>query len=247
MNPYYSACDEFGLYLYLHTKLDLPNSAETVLHFFDTLNKRYPELTDLEQRETGEFILEEDNDNETHKAIVLDKRKVVSMIDNPQSIKEADELHERVLELSPYHLNVGSLNCESIELVFSFDYLYQGNHDEVIADALASGTPFEGLLNYAGGKALHFEPALVVALDPKCRLQARVWVESRTNAAQVATGFFPESPLSVYLAVTQIWGRLGNKTFFEVYRELRAMAQEFAETFILPQILKPLRQSIGQI
>ena len=37
MNPYSSLCDDFGVYVYLNTKMELPSGRETVLHFFDSL------------------------------------------------------------------------------------------------------------------------------------------------------------------------------------------------------------------
>src|SRR5260370_303479 len=41
MTPYSSLCDDFGVYVYLTTKMDLPSGRETVLHFFEGLRKTY--------------------------------------------------------------------------------------------------------------------------------------------------------------------------------------------------------------
>ena len=57
MNPYSSLCDDFGVYVYLNTKMELPSNRETVLHFFESLRKQFPEMTDFDKRETGEFVL----------------------------------------------------------------------------------------------------------------------------------------------------------------------------------------------
>ena len=43
MNPYSSLCDDFGVYVYLNTKMELPTGRETVLHFFDGLQKTFPQ------------------------------------------------------------------------------------------------------------------------------------------------------------------------------------------------------------
>jgi len=40
MNPYSSLCDDFGVYVYLNTRMELPTNRETVLHFFESLRKR---------------------------------------------------------------------------------------------------------------------------------------------------------------------------------------------------------------
>src|SRR5437016_3167738 len=37
MNPYSSLCDDFGVYVYLNSKMELPSGRETILHFFDSL------------------------------------------------------------------------------------------------------------------------------------------------------------------------------------------------------------------
>src|SRR5271166_4604206 len=39
MTQYSSLCDDFGIYVYTNTKMELPNRRETVLHFFDGLQK----------------------------------------------------------------------------------------------------------------------------------------------------------------------------------------------------------------
>ena len=67
MNPYSSLCDDFGVYIYLNTKMELPSGRETVLHFFDTLQKQYPQMTDFECRESGEYVLEEDRDQGSYR------------------------------------------------------------------------------------------------------------------------------------------------------------------------------------
>src|SRR5262245_37887759 len=41
MNPYSSLCDDFGVYVYLTTKMDLPSGRETVLHYFDGIRKTF--------------------------------------------------------------------------------------------------------------------------------------------------------------------------------------------------------------
>jgi len=161
----------------------------------------------------------------------------VSAFSNPATLDDADRQHERVLDLAPYHLDLTALNCESLEVVFSFDFVYPGNHDEVIAEALAANSPFDPLLQHPGAKVLHFEPSMVVALDEKCRLQARLWVESRTNTFQVQSGQFPEAPISVYFMVNQMWGKGAPNSFVESYQHQRKLAQEFVDkTFSFPSV-----------
>ena len=63
MHPYSSLCDDFGVYVYLNTKMELPTNRETVLHFFEALQKFFPKMTDFERRDSGEYVLEEDRES----------------------------------------------------------------------------------------------------------------------------------------------------------------------------------------
>jgi hypothetical protein len=244
MNPFAAICDDFGVFAYLNTKLDLPTASETVLHFFEAIQKSFPEMTGFERREGGEFVLEEEQEEGSLRSVTLESRRLASAHMNPPSLEDADRQHERVLDLAPYHLDLSSLNCDSLDVVFTFDFLYNGNHDEVVAEALAQGSPFEGLLQLPGSRVTHFEPSLMVTLDDACRLQARMWVESRTTAFQVKTGQYTEAPITVYFQLHQEWAGNQFKSFAEAYRERRRLAQELVESHVLPGILQPLHLTI---
>src|SRR5262245_42321665 len=245
MNPYSTLCDDFGVYVYLNTKVDLPSASETVLHFFDAVQKAFPEMTEFERRDSGEFVLEEDREQDSVRSVALDTRRLVSAFTNPITLEDADGQHERVLGLAPYHLDLTALNCDALEVVFSFDFIYQGNHDEVIAEALALNTPFESLMQHPGARTLHYEPSMVVSLDEKCRLQARLWLESRTNTFQVQSGQYPEAPISVYFMVNQVWGKSAPTSFVESYRNQRKLAQDLVDSMVIPNVLRPLHQTIS--
>src|SRR5262249_3088083 len=128
---------------------------------------------------------------------------------------------------------------------FSFDFVYQGNHDEVIAEALAASTPFESLMQQPGARTLHYEPSMVVSLDEKCRLQARLWLESRTNTFPVQSGQYPRAPSNVYLMGTQVGGKAAPASLVESYRNQRRLAQELVDAMVIPNVLRPLHQTIS--
>jgi hypothetical protein len=245
MNPYAALCDDFGLFAYLNTKLDLPTGSETVVHFFETIQKSFPQMTEFARRENGEFVLEEDRNEGSLRSVTLESRRLASAHMNPDSLEDADRQHERVLEIAPFHLDLSRINCDSLDVVFTFDFLYQGNHDEVVAEALAQGSPFEGLLQLPGSRVTHFEPSMMVTLDDHGRLQARLWVESRTTAYQVQTGTYTEAPITVYFQLHQDWNRQPFKNFSDAYWNRRHLAQELIESHVLPGILLPLHQTIS--
>src|SRR5262245_66483607 len=115
MNPYSSLCDDFGVYVYVNTKMELPTNRETVLHFFDSLQKTYPQLKDFECRESGEYVLEEDREQGNYRWVSLDSRRICSGSVNPPEIEAADAFHDRILEMAPYHLDFSPLDCEALD------------------------------------------------------------------------------------------------------------------------------------
>src|SRR4051794_41892244 len=103
MNPYSSLCDDFGVYVYVNTKMELPTRRETVLHFFDSLQKTFPQMTDFDCRESGEYVLEEDREQGSYRWGTLEARRLCIGYVNPPGLEDADALHEMVLEGAPDH------------------------------------------------------------------------------------------------------------------------------------------------
>jgi hypothetical protein len=244
MTPYSSLCDDFGIYVYVNTKMELPSGRETVLHFFNSLQKTFPTMSDFDCRGGNEYVLEEDREQGSYRWIGLELKRFASGFVNPPSVEAADTQHERVLEIAPYHLDFGSLDCESLDVLFSFDFLYSGNHDELVAEALGLNTTLESVLQMQGTKVLGYEPSLMLALDDTCRLQCRLNIETRTNAYQIRTNQFPEAPITVYFTVRQYWAKQTGKTFIEGYRNQRKICQELVDQHIIPAVIKPLSQTI---
>jgi len=245
MTSYGSLCDDFGVSSYLMGKVEMPTGREAVLHFFEALQKANPKMTDFEKRDSGEYTLEEDRDVGTYRWASLDARRLCTGYVNPPALEDADEHNQRVLEMATYHLDLHGLQTDALDVLYYFDFLYQGNHDEVIAEALASGTPLEGLAQVPGGRVLHYQPTLMMALDDACQLQCRLSIETRTNAYQVRTGHFPESPISVYFTVRQFWGKQPFKTFVESYQNQRRVLDELVNTYVIPNVITPVQRVIG--
>ena len=145
---------------------------------------------------------------------------------NPDTPDDAFRQHEMVLELAPHLLTMSTLDCEALDVMFGFDFTYEGNHDELVAEALGLGPSLEGLLEIPGGRVIHFEPTVTLALDESCRLQCRLSVETRTNTFQVRTGDFPDEQISVYFTVRQHWGTGVEGSFLDSLRRQRAIGEE---------------------
>ena len=245
MNSYASLCDDFGVSTYVHGKLEMPTGRETVLHFFEAVQKAFPKMTEFEKRADDEYMLEEDRESGNYRWASLDRRRLCAGFVNPPSLDDADVHNERILEIAPYHLDVGGMQTESMDVLYYFDFLYQGNHDEVVAEALTHGTPLEGLIQIPASRVLHYQPTMMLALDEGCQLQARLSVETRTNAYQVRTNSFPESPVTVYFTVRQFWGKQPFKTFAESYHNQRRILDELVSTYVVPQVINPLAKAIS--
>ena len=245
MNSYASLCDDFGVSTYVHSKLDMPTGREPVLHFFEAVQKVYPKMTEFEKRADGEFMLEEDPESGSYRWCSLDGRRLCAGYVNPPAVEDADAHNERVLEMAPYHLDLHAMQTESMDVLYYFDFLYQGNHDEVVAEALTAGTPAEGLAQIPGARVLHYQPSMMVALDDACQLQARLSIETRTNAYQVRTGNFSESPVSVYFTVRQFWGKTPFKSFVESYQNQRRVLDELVNSHLIPNVIAPLQRAIA--
>jgi hypothetical protein len=245
MNSYGSLCDDFGVSAYLIGKVEMPTGRETVLHFFEALQKAFPKMTEFEKRDNGEYTLEEDRDAGSYRWASLDARRLCTGFVNPPALEDADEHNQRVLEMAGYHLDLHGLQTDALDALYYFDFLYQGNHDEVVAEALAVGTPLEGLSQLPGGRVLNYQPTLMMALDDTCQLQGRLSVETRTNAYQVRTGQFNESPISVYFTVRQFWGKQPYKTFVESYQNQRRLLDELVTQYVVPNVIAPLQKVIG--
>jgi len=245
MNRFHSLCDDFYVNINLSTEMELPANRETVLHFFERVQKTYPSMRNFYCRDRGDFVLEEDKDRGTYRWSTIEPRRVCSGYVNPEAVEHALEQHRLVLELAPYMLSVSPLDCEALDLLFGFDFTYRGNHNELVAEALGVSPAMERIPEAAGVTIIDHEPALTIALDNDCRLQFRLSVETRTNAYQIRTGEYPEEQLSVYATARQYGSLDPDRTFVDTLTRLEQVCQEMLETHVIEQVLRPLARTIA--
>ena len=245
MNLYADLSDDYYCNMNLSTEMALPNGRETVLGFLERVQKSYPSLRNFFQRENGDFVLEQDKESGQQRWISIEPRRICSGALNQTSIDDAVGQHELVLELIPYMLSVSQLDCEALDYMMGFDFLYRGNHDQLVADALGASPSYDAFSAIPGAQVLNFEPSVTLALEGSCRRQARLLIETRTNAYQVRRDEYPEEPLSVYFTVRQ-YGSLGPDTsFLDSLAALRANSEELLEQHVIEQVLRPIAQTIA--
>lgn len=245
MTDFSSLADDFYVNLNLNTEMALPAARETILGFFERVQKTYPTMRNFYTRESGDFVLEEDKEQGSYRWITIEPRRVCSGYVNPPNIDAAMDQHKLVLELIPYMLSVSPLDCEALDFMLGFDFSYRGNHDALVAEALGTSPAMEGLMDIPGSQVINLEPSMTIALDDSCRLQARLMVETRTNAYHVRRGDYPEEQISVYFTVRQYGSLPAGVTFDETLLKLREQNERLLTQHVVEQVLRPLAQAIS--
>lgn len=245
MIPYNSLADDFFVNMNLNTEMALPGQRDTVLGFFERVQKTFPTMRNFYTRESGDFVLEEDKEQGHYRWISIESRRVCSGYVNPPDVESAMQQHRLVLELIPYMLTVSPLDCEALDFMTGFDFSFRGNHDALVAEALGTSSAFEGLADVEGSQVINYEPQITIALDAECRQQARLMIETRTNAYHVRRGDYPEEQISVYFTVRQYGSLEPGMTFEQTLEKLRIANEQLLQARIIDHVLRPLAQAIS--
>ena len=84
MSKYGEYSDEFYVNMNLNTEMELPSSRDTLLHFFEQLQKKYPSMRNFYSRERGEYVLEEDKDPGHYRWATVEPKRICSGYVNPR-------------------------------------------------------------------------------------------------------------------------------------------------------------------
>jgi hypothetical protein len=241
MNSYEQLAEDFYVNMHLNTEMTLPTSRETVLGFFERLQKQYPSMRNFFVQDSGEFVLEEDKDLGQQRWVRIEPRRLCGGMLNPGSIDEAMAQHGLLLDLAPFMLSVSTLDCEALDLMFGFDFPYRGNHDALVAEALGLSPALDGFLRMPGAQVLSIEPSVTMSLDESCRMQARLMIETRTSPFHVRRGEYPDDPISVFFTVRNYGPPAPGVTLKTQLEILRDRADHLLHEFVVEQVLRPLQ------
>ena len=136
MTQYGAFSDDFYVNMNLSTEMELPHSRESVLHFFEQVRRRYPTMQNFHAREKREYVLEEEKESGAYRWVSTEAKRINSGVVNPQTYEEAAKQHREVLELIPFEMSVSPLDCESLSVMFGFDFTCRGNQNEILAEAI---------------------------------------------------------------------------------------------------------------
>jgi hypothetical protein len=247
LNSFNSLCDDFYVDMHINTELELPTERDMVLTFFERIQRQFPAMGNFSRRERRELYLEEEKDGERYRWVGLEQDRLCTGCANPTELSDAYDLDELVLDIAPYMLGVSHLDIDSLDVTFAMDFDYRGNHDEVIADAFFGSTPFGGLLDMPGTRAIGFAPTVVVAISDDCRRQVRIAIEPRTTVHEVRNDKFKSGePISLYFTVRQYPDPYGRFDAKESFKWQCAMAEDLMAEKIIPNFVQPLTNAIAQ-
>ncbi len=155
------------------------------------------------------------------------------------------EQHREVLRLAPYALTVSKIDCESLTVMFGFDYTYRGNHNQLIADTIGIPAALEGLCSRPNSPVIGYEPSIQFTVDEECLTQVRINFETRTTGFHVRTGEYGEEQLSVYLSVRRFDSLGPNDDFVVELDRLTNLGYELLDSYVVESILRPLQSAIA--
>jgi len=217
LNTYSSLCDDFYLDMYINTELDLPTERDTILAFFERIQKQYPSMGCFYRRGKSEFCLEENRNLGQYRWISLET------------------------------LSVNHLDIDSLDVTFAMDFDFAGSHDEVIAEALLGQSAFNCLLDMPDVRPIGFSPAIVVALSENDHTQARISIESKTSVFEPEKkGQSEGEAICLSLTIRQYPPAAGIFDPLESFENQCRLAQEFMDEKIVPNFVQPLTETIAQ-
>ena len=244
-NPYAAFCEDFYVNMRLGSQLALPHGRETLLHFFERVQKSYPGMTRFRKNDNGEFNLEEDRGGAAYRWVSVETKRLSAGHVNPSSFEDALKLHSMLLDMAPHHLGISPLEIDYLDVLFGFDLAFGGNHDEIISESLFPESPLTCLTEESGARAVDFQPTVTVALSEDCRLQARIDVVTRTNSYQVRTGDYSDEVISVYLIIRRYWGDRPREPMHEMFKQMAEKAESLCTQYIVPRVLRPISSAIA--
>lgn len=245
MSEFDDIADDVMMNLNLQTTLALPGSRETILHFYEAVQKEFPSMTSFYQRETGEFVLEGDRESGSYSWLELSSHRMAAGSFNPTSVEEGHRLYTWLLERSVYFLGVSDLDIECVDVLFGFNLDYDGNRDALVAEALLEGSPLGNLARTGSAKAIEFEPSMVITLDEGCYVQGRLSIETHGGGLGVRTGEYEAEPISIYFTVRR-YPRPGKPfRLMELFAKQCSTCEDLTRRLVIPNIINPISTAIS--
>ncbi len=152
---YSQLADDYYCNMNLCTEMQLPSGRDTVLSFLERFQKSYPSMRNFFQRENGDFVLEEDKEDGQQRWVSIEPRRICSGHLNPTN---ADDSMARFVNYRtrPHCSPSASSDCEALDYLVGFDFIYRGNHDGLVAEALGVGPSSESFVTSTAARFTNF-------------------------------------------------------------------------------------------
>jgi hypothetical protein len=233
--------------MYVNTELDLPTQRDTILSFFERVQKHFPSMGVFYRGSENEYCLEENRKSGQYRWLVLEKDRIGSGMVNPSNVEEAYKQDRAILELIPYMLSVSHLDIDSLDLTFGMDFEYMGNHDELISEALFNTSAFSCFLEIPGVKPIGFSPVAVFSISNDFNTQVKISIESKTNVYEPQKHRYrSEEAISLSFTIRQYPPGLGKFDSLNSFEEQTRMIKELMDEKVVPHFVRPLVDVITQ-
>lgn len=244
-DSYRALCTDVYVNQKLALKMDLSRTRETILDLFDRIRREYPAMEQF-RRYRDELALESDPEDGRYNWVAIRASSIRSGAVNPETNQEGYRLHRRLLEVAPYYLSISPLDVDYLELLWGFDLTAGGNHDEIVFEALAAGTPLGALLDIPGAVVTDCQPLLGVTIGQDQEIDVNFEVKTRgRKGADRSAGDGPGEPISIYLTLRR-YGPVRDVTDLPgVLDVLVEHGERLVESRVIPKLVVPIRQAIA--
>jgi hypothetical protein len=249
-NSFGALCDDFTVTGRLCLKMELAPERETVLHFFERIGREYPSMRRMRRRDSRALILEESEPlecpDQSRRWVRLDAQSLRFGYSEPPGRQACRQFGRFLFQQAPAHLTLSDLDIDRLDVVYSFEMEYRGNHDRLVAETLYADHPLaQFLMGEEGVYTIDCQPYFGIALSPECDMQAYVEVKGRTSTFELRTGEFEPQMLAVQLTLRRYWGFSKPLQITEALENLMDAADELATRRVVPLIVNPLAQAIA--
>jgi hypothetical protein len=246
-NEYSLLCDDFYIDMYINTKLDLCFERDTILSFFEKIQKHYPTLNNFSRRDNNSCTLEESQATGQYRWVSLEIERLGSGSVNPSDFTSAYHLDKLVLETCPYMLGITNLDIDCVDLSFVMDFNYCGNHDEVITEALLNSSAFGSFTDMPDTKIIGLSPSMLLSLSNDNRTQARISIESKTSIFEPGKEKYKEDDaISLYFTIRQYPINSDKFDSVKLFERQSVIIEEIMSEKIIPNFVRPLTNVIAE-
>jgi hypothetical protein len=238
---YRALCSDFYINQKLSLKLDLPRERQTVLDLFDRVRRQYPAMSQF-RRYKDEVALETEPGAEPNRWVAIRTNNIRSGAVNPGSLEDAYTLHGHVLDVAPFFLSISPLDVDFVELLYGFDIQTEHQQDEVVYEALLSGSPIARLLDVHDSRISDCQPLYGLFVREG---DGEVEVNFEVKTRSASRGGRADEPISIYLTLRRFGPVAEVRQLPDVLRQLTRLGEDLVDSRVVPYLVAPIREAAG--